>query len=61
MGDEIFDLGVKNEALREKIGEADEIWLNDSKYRIKLTYNNDKNNKFILERIKRQSQKMKAI
>jgi hypothetical protein len=61
MGDEIFDLGIENEALRDKMGEVDEKWLNDSKNRIKLNYNDDKKNKFILERMKRQSQKMKAI
>ncbi len=31
MGDEIFDLGVENEALRDKIGEVDEKWLSESK------------------------------
>jgi hypothetical protein len=27
MGDEIFDLGVENEALRGKLGEVDKKWL----------------------------------
>jgi hypothetical protein len=27
MGNEIFDLGVENEALRGKLGEVDEKWL----------------------------------
>jgi 3-deoxy-D-manno-octulosonate 8-phosphate phosphatase KdsC-like HAD superfamily phosphatase len=31
MGDEIFDLGVENEALRDKIGAVDEKWLDESK------------------------------
>ncbi len=31
MGDEIFDLGVENESLRDKIGEVDEKWLSESK------------------------------
>jgi hypothetical protein len=61
MGDEIFDLGVENEALRDKIGEVDEKWLNESKSRIKLSYNDAKKNKFILERMRRQTQKLKAI
>jgi hypothetical protein len=60
MCDEIFDLGVENEALRDKIGEVDEKWLSESKNRIKLSYN-EKKNKFILERMKRQTQKLKAI
>ncbi len=31
MGDEIFDLGVENEALRGKLGEVDEKWLTTCK------------------------------
>jgi hypothetical protein len=61
MGDEIFDLGVENEALRDKIGEVDEKWLSESKNRIKLSYNDAKKNEFILERMRRQTQKLKAI
>ncbi len=49
MGEEIFDLGVENEALRDKIGEVDEKWLSESKNRIKLSYDDEKKNKFILE------------
>jgi hypothetical protein len=60
MGDEIFDLGVENEALRDKIGEVDEKWLNESKNRIKLSYNDTKKNKFILERMRRQTQKIES-
>jgi hypothetical protein len=59
MGDEIFDLGVENEALRDKI-EVDEKWLNESKNRIKLSYNDTKKNKFILERMRRQTQKIES-
>jgi len=61
MGDEIFELGVENEALRGKLGEVDGKWLNESKNRIKLTYDDEKKNKFILERMKRQTQKLKVI
>jgi hypothetical protein len=51
MGDEIFDLGVENEALRGKIGEVDEKSLGETKSRIKLFYDDSKKNRFILERI----------
>ena len=61
MGDKIFDLGVENEALRDKIRVIDEKWLSESKNRIKLSYNDAKKNKFILERMRRQTQKLKAI
>ena len=59
MGDEIFDLGIENEALRDKVGEVDEKWLNDSKNRIKLNYNDDKRNKYILEERKDNPKKWK--
>jgi hypothetical protein len=59
--DEIFDLRVENEALKGKLGEANEKWLSESKTRIKLSYDNAKKNLFILERMKRQTQKLKAI
>ena len=58
---ELKDLGVENEVLRDKIGEVDEKWLSESKNRIKLAYNDAKKNKFILERMRRQTQKLKAI
>jgi hypothetical protein len=35
MGEDIFDLGVENEALKGKLGEVDEKWLSVSKTRIK--------------------------
>ena len=57
MGDEIFDLGVENEALREKIGEVDEKRLGESKNIIKLSYDDARKNKFILEKMRRQTQK----
>ena len=58
MGDEVFDLGIENETLRDKIGEVDEKWLNESKNKLKLTYNDVRKNKFILDRMKRQMQKL---
>ena len=61
LGDEIFDLGVENEALRDKIGEVYEKWLNETKNRIKSSYDGIRENKFILERMRRQTQKLKAI
>jgi len=60
MGDDIFDLGVKNEALRGKLCEVDKKWLGESKNRIKLSYDDARKRKFILERTKRQTQKIKS-
>jgi hypothetical protein len=48
-GHEIIDLGVVNEVLRGKPSEVDEIWLSESKNRIKLSYIDDKKNRFTLE------------
>ncbi len=55
MEDEMFDLGVENEALRGKMGEVNEKWLGESKSIIKLSYDDARKNQFILERMKRQS------
>ncbi len=60
-GDDIFDLGVENEALRGKLGEVDEEWLSESKNRIKLSYDDARKNQFILEKMRRQTQKLKTI
>ncbi len=59
MDDDIFDLGVENETLRGKFGEVDEKSLGESKNRIKLSYDDARKNKFILERMKRQTQELK--
>jgi hypothetical protein len=60
MDDQIFDLGVENESLGEKFGEVDEKWLGESKSRIKRSHNNERKNRFILERMKRQNTKIKS-
>ena len=59
MGDEIFDLGIENETLREKLGDVDEKWLSETKQRNKLSYNDEAKKKFILERMKKQCTKLK--
>ncbi len=50
--DEIFYLGVENEASIGILGEVYEKQLSESKSRIKLSYNNARRNWFILERMK---------
>jgi hypothetical protein len=60
MDDQIFDLGVENESLGGKFGEVDEKWLGESKSRIKRSHNNERKNRFILERMKRQNTKIKS-
>jgi hypothetical protein len=61
MGDDIFDLGVENEALMGKLGEVDEKLFWESKNRIKLSYDGARKNEFISTRMKRQRQKLQAI
>ncbi len=60
MDDDIFDLGIENEALRGELREVEEKWLSESKNRIKLSYDDVRKNRFILE-MKRQTQKLKGI
>ena len=46
MGNEIFDLGVEDEALNVKLGEDYKKCLSESKNRIKFPYNDEKKNRF---------------
>ncbi len=41
--------------MRKKLGEVDEKQINNSKNRIKLSYDNEKKNRFFFERLKRQT------
>jgi hypothetical protein len=59
MGDDIFDLCVRNETLREKLGDIDEKWLSEAKQRNKLFYNDEAKKKYILQRMKKQYSKLK--
>src|SRR5271156_703746 len=59
MGDEIFDLGIENETLREKLGDVDEKWLTEEIQRIKISHNEGTKKKFILERMQKQYSKLK--
>ncbi len=52
MGDNIFNLGIENEALRDELGKVDEKGLDESRNRIKLSCDDQRNKKFILERMK---------
>ena len=61
MADDIFDLDIENKTLRDKMGEVDEKWLQESKEKMKLTFNDERRNKLILERMKRQMQKAKSL
>jgi hypothetical protein len=49
MGDKIFDLGVENEALGDKLSQGDEKRLTESKNRNKLSYFDTNEKQFILQ------------
>jgi len=61
MGHHIFDLGMENKVLRDKLGDINEKWLIESKNKKLLDYDREKKKQFIMTRRKRQNQKLKAI
>jgi hypothetical protein len=61
MADDIFDLDIENKTLRDRIGEVDEKWLHESKEKMKLSFSDERKNKLILDRMKRQMQKARAL
>ncbi len=56
MGDDIFDLVIENEVLRDKFGDVNEKWLSESKNKKLLDYDSEKKKQFIMTRMKRLNQ-----
>lgn len=54
MGDDIFDLTVENNVLKERIGPVETSWLEDKKEKSKLSYDSEAKGKVILSRLKKQ-------
>ena len=54
MGDDIIELDAENKTLKNKIGEYDEKWLEESKARLLKQINDDKRASIIMERMKKQ-------
>lgn len=46
MGDEIFDMGVENKTLREKLGNVDEKWLSEEKVIDEQSYTDEEKIEF---------------
>ena len=46
MGDDIVDLSTENDALKNKIGNYDEKWLEESKAKLLQQINDEKKSKF---------------
>ena len=57
LGDGIVDLSTENDALKEKIGEYDEKWLEESKAKLLKDINDEKRINLIMSRMKKQMNK----
>ena len=57
MGNDIVDLSTENDALKEKIGEYDEKWLQESKEKLLKDIDDEKRANLIMSRMKKQMNK----
>ena len=54
MGSDIVDLSTENDALKEKIGDYDEKWLQESKEKLLKDIDDEKRANLIMSRMKKQ-------
>ena len=59
LGDDIVDLSTENDALKEKIGDYDERWLQESKEKLLKDIDDEKRANLIMSRMKKQMNKNK--
>ena len=57
MGNDIVDLSTENDALKEKIGNFDEKWLQESKEKLLKDIDGEKRANLIMSRMKKQMKK----
>ena len=57
MGNDIVDLSTENDALKEKIGDYDEKWLQESKEKLLKDIDDEKRANLIMSRLKKQMNK----
>ena len=57
MGNDIVDLSTENDALKEKIGDYDEKWLQESKEKLLKEIDDEKRANLIMSRMKKQMNK----
>ena len=57
MGDDIIELGVENESLKNQIGEYDEKWLQESKVKLLKEIDDEKRASLFMSRLKKQMNK----
>ena len=57
MGNDIVDLSTENDALKEKLGDYDEKWLQESKEKLLKDIDDEKRADLIMSRMKKQMEK----
>ena len=57
MGNDIIDLSTENDGLKEKIGDYDEKWLQESKEKLLKDIDDEKRANLIMSRMKKQMDK----
>ena len=57
LGDDIVELSTENDALKNKIGDYDEKWLQESKAKLIKEFNDEKRANLIMSRMKKQMEK----
>ena len=57
LGDDIVELSTENDALKNKIGDYDEKWLEESKNKMLKEIDNEKRVRLIMSRMKKQMNK----
>ena len=57
LGDDIVDLSTENESLKNKIGDYDEKWLEESKAKLLKDINDEKRANLIMTRMKKEMDK----
>ena len=57
LGDDIVDLSAENDTLKNKIGDFDEKWLEESKAKLLKDINDEKRANLIMSRMKKQMNK----
>ena len=57
LGDDIIELSVENDALKNQIGDYDQKWLEESKAKLLRDINDEKRANLIMFRMKKQMNK----
>ena len=54
MGDDLVDIHTENDTLKNKIGDYDEKWLEESKYKMLKQIDDEKRANLVMSRMKKQ-------